>query len=73
MGKVVAFNMVLLPNILFVFFNAIIDIPKLMLTKLQAVLKKFIWDCKRARIKASILQQKIEDRGMAIPNTVRYD
>lgn len=63
--------MVLLPKVIFVFLNVILDIPRLVFNKLQSELNRFIWGRKRVRIKASILQ-RTEEGGMAVPSITMY-
>lgn len=72
MGKIAAVKMVLLPKALFVFLNVILDIPSVLLNRLQNVLNKFLWGHKRAWIKANILEQSIEDRGLAVPSVIKH-
>lgn len=72
MGKIAVIKTVLLPKILFVFLNANLQIPLANLNTMQAICNKFIWSYKRAHVRSHILEQRLEDGGLAMPNILKY-
>lgn len=72
MGKIAAIKTILLPKIFFVFSNALMEIPTKILNKIQGMSNRFIWGYKHARIHFSVLEQKLEHGGLALPNIRKY-
>lgn len=68
LGRIVATNMVLLPKLVFVFLNAVLDSPNTILSKMQAIINEFIWRSKKPRIRLRMVEQKLQNGGVAIPN-----
>lgn len=50
LGRIATVKMILLPNILFLFLNVILDLPIKVLNKIQGILNRFIWEFKRVHI-----------------------
>lgn len=72
MGRIAAVKMVVLPELIFVFLNVILEVSSLVLNRLQDMINRFVWGNKRARIKSRILEQGLEDGGLAIPSITKY-
>lgn len=72
LGRVAAVKMVLLPQLLFIFLNTLLDIPVKTLNKIQLILNKFIWDNRKPRIKFLITQKNLQNGGIGIPNIRKY-
>lgn len=53
LGRLAAVKMVLLPKLIFIFLNAVLDIPSKLLRKIQTILNNFILGggCQKSKIK----------------------
>lgn len=60
--------MILLPKLIFVLANVILDIPEILLNRIQTILNKFVWKSKRPRVRLSITKKKFQKGGVALPN-----
>lgn len=65
-------KMALLPKILFLFSNVILKVPINLLNRMQGLINSFIWKDKRSQIRSQIVEPRIENRGLAIPNIKKY-
>lgn len=72
MGMIAAVKMVLMSKLIFAFTNINLKIPTKMLNKIQALINKFIWEGKRARIRQTILEKDTQSGGLAIFNIKHY-
>lgn len=52
LGRVAAVKMILLPKIIFILTNALIDLPDKILNSILYLINKFIWGKQKARIRA---------------------
>lgn len=72
LGRVAVIKMVLLPKLILVFLNTILKIPYSMLNSIQAIINTFIWGHKKPRICLAIVEKRLQDGGVAIPNIRKY-
>lgn len=64
--------MVLLPKLIFMMLNAVIDIPEATVNKIQTILNNFIWRRKRPRLKLTTVEKNVKWRTFQTPkNTTR--
>lgn len=72
MGRTALVKINILHIVLFLFQNLPILISMSLTNDLDKALRKFIWQNKKARIKAKYLQDKKENGGFALPNLILY-
>ena len=70
--KINTIKMNILPRFLFLFQNLPIYIPPTSFNVWDGLLRKFLWDEKKPRVKLKIMQQKKERGGLALPNLINY-
>lgn len=72
MGRITAIKINVVPRLLFFFTHMLVKIPYKMLTMIQTLFNKFIWGFRKSRLRNEILQCRVEDGGLAIPNVITY-
>lgn len=72
MEKISAIKMNILPRFLFLFQNIPLYIPHISFKYWESLLRKFLWDGKKPRVKLKILQQRRREGGLALPNLINY-
>lgn len=68
LGQIAAVKMILLPKLLFLFVNAIKDIPYALLSKLQLIVNNFVWNDKKPKVHFNMIVKSLSDDGLAMPN-----
>lgn len=62
----------LLPKLIFVFLNVILELPGKGLNKIQRIFKKFIWNNKRPQLKLRFFEKRVESADQVVPNAQKY-
>lgn len=65
--RTTAIKMILLPKLLFVFLNVILDISQALLNKFQTIINNFVWMNKKPRIWLARLEKSLVTGGLVIP------
>lgn len=71
-GRTAMMKMKILPKLLFLFNNLVLNISMEILQDIQRLINNFIWNSKRPRINLSLLCQKVKDGGVALPMVLFY-
>lgn len=70
--KISIIKMNILPRFIFLFQNLPLFVPNTSFKQWDNLLRKFIWNEKKPRVKIKTLQQKKEKGGLALPNLINY-
>lgn len=62
----------ILPRFLFLFQNLPLYVPQISFKLWDSLLRKFLWNEKKPRVKIKTLQQRKETGGLALPNLMNY-
>lgn len=71
-GQIAALKLKILPKLTFLFQNLNILIPFTTLQNIQTLFSQFIWQDKKSRIQASVLQTFKQHSGVTAPNITLY-
>lgn len=71
-GLVTALKMKVLLKFIFLFRNLILLIPVKVLIGIQSMFTSFVWDQKRPRFKAALLQKSKEEGSISLSNVLLY-
>lgn len=71
-GRMAVIKMKVLPRFVSVFWNLILPWSVSILNRIQRMFSKFMWEGKKLRIKAAIMQQNKAQGGVVFPNIMLY-